>query len=129
MSTEQWLKLMSRIRFRGATEAPREDNTPDVRSPFVKDADRIIFSSAFRRLQDKTQVHPFPETDYVRTRLTHSLEVTSFGSIQQGQHARTITQAAAADRVVAVDLDDRHVFVLGALSTQADLILDRGLGL
>ena len=79
MSAEQWLKLMSRSRFRGATEAPHEGNTPDVRSPFVKDADRIIFSSAFRRLQDKTQVHPFPETDYVRTRLTHSLEVTSVG--------------------------------------------------
>ena len=70
---------MSRKRFRGATEPPREDKVSDARSPFVKDVDRIIFSSAFRRLQDKTQVHSFPETDYVRTRLTHSLEVTSVG--------------------------------------------------
>lgn len=49
------------------------------RSPFQKDWDRIIFSSAFRRLQDKTQVHALPESDYVRNRLTHSLEVASVG--------------------------------------------------
>jgi dGTPase len=41
------------------------------RSPFQKDWDRVVFSSAFRRLQDKTQVHSLPESDYVRTRLTH----------------------------------------------------------
>ncbi|UKV15238.1 deoxyguanosinetriphosphate triphosphohydrolase [Thalassospiraceae bacterium SW-3-3] len=46
------------------------------RSDFHKDYDRIIFSSAFRRLQRKTQVHPLPENDNVHTRLTHSLEVS-----------------------------------------------------
>ncbi|MCH7937312.1 MAG: dNTP triphosphohydrolase [Proteobacteria bacterium] len=45
----------------------------------MKDTDRIIYSSPFRRLQDKTQVHPFPGTDYIRTRLTHSLEVSTVG--------------------------------------------------
>jgi dGTPase len=49
------------------------------RSPFLKDWDRIVFSSAFRRLQDKTQVHSLPKSDYVRTRLTHSLEASSVG--------------------------------------------------
>ncbi len=49
------------------------------RSPFHKDQDRIVFSSAFRRLQDKTQVHSLIESDYVRTRLTHSMEVASVG--------------------------------------------------
>jgi dGTPase len=49
------------------------------RSPFQIDSDRIIFSSAFRRLQDKTQVFPLADNDYVRTRLTHSLEVASVG--------------------------------------------------
>src|SRR3982751_2221195 len=54
--------------------------TPDpARSNFQVDGDRLIFSSAFRRLQDKTQVHPLAENDYVRTRLTHSLEVASVG--------------------------------------------------
>ncbi len=49
------------------------------RSAFERDYDRIIFSHPFRRLQDKTQVHPLPEHDFVHTRLTHSLEVSSVG--------------------------------------------------
>lgn len=51
----------------------------DARSPFQRDYDRIVFSSAFRRLQDKTQVFPLAESDYVRTRLTHSIEVSCVG--------------------------------------------------
>ena len=47
------------------------------RSSFDRDFDRIIFSHPFRRLQDKTQVHPLPEHDFVHNRLTHSLEVSS----------------------------------------------------
>ena len=50
-----------------------------LRSEFHKDYDRIIFSSAFRRLSDKTQVVPFPQSDYTRRRLTHSLEVSCVG--------------------------------------------------
>lgn len=49
------------------------------RSEFEKDYDRIIFSAPFRNLQDKTQVFPLPENDFVHTRLTHSLEVSSVG--------------------------------------------------
>jgi dGTPase len=49
------------------------------RSPFQQDFDRISFSSAFRRLQDKAQVFPLAENDYVRTRLTHSMEVACVG--------------------------------------------------
>lgn len=49
------------------------------RSEFQRDFDRIVFSSAFRRMQDKTQVFPLAQNDYVRTRLTHSLEVASVG--------------------------------------------------
>ncbi len=49
------------------------------RRPFEVDADRILFSPAFRRLQDKTQVHGPAGNDYVRTRLTHSLEVSRVG--------------------------------------------------
>lgn len=49
------------------------------RSGFQKDFDRIIFSSAFRRLQNKTQVFPLPGSTFVHNRLTHSLEVASVG--------------------------------------------------
>jgi len=49
------------------------------RSRFEQDFDRIIFSFPFRKLQDKTQVFPLPEEDFVHTRLTHSLEVSSVG--------------------------------------------------
>jgi dGTPase len=54
-------------------------NDADNRSAFEKDYDQIIYSYPFRRLQDKTQVIPFPEYDFVHTRLTHSLEVASIG--------------------------------------------------
>jgi len=43
---------------------------------FEVDYDRVVFSSYFRSLQDKTQVIPFSKTDFVHTRLTHSLEVS-----------------------------------------------------
>jgi len=49
------------------------------RSAFQRDFDRIIFSSSFRRMQDKTQVFPVPESDFVHNRLTHSLEVAMVG--------------------------------------------------
>ena len=64
--------------------AKRKGQKPGIssessRSAFEQDYDRIIFSHPFRRLQDKTQVHPLPEHDFVHTRLTHSLEVSSVG--------------------------------------------------
>jgi dGTPase len=68
-----WAHLISAERFKAPAEAERQ------RSPFQRDSDRIVFSAAFRRLQDKTQVHPFPDSDYVRRRLTHSLEVSCVG--------------------------------------------------
>ncbi len=58
---------------------PYSGNTLEGRSQFQKDFDRIVFSPAFRRLQDKTQVFPLPESDFVHTRLTHSLEVSVVG--------------------------------------------------
>ena len=50
-----------------------------ARSGFQRDYDRLIFSSAFRRLQNKTQVFPLPDLAFVHNRLTHSLEVASVG--------------------------------------------------
>lgn len=54
-------------------------NSIEIRTEFQRDFDRIIFSSAFRRLQNKTQVFPLPGSVFVHNRLTHSLEVASVG--------------------------------------------------
>lgn len=69
-----WNQLLSSHRLNQKAES-----TESSRSAFEQDYDRIIFSHPFRRLQDKTQVHPLPEHDFVHTRLTHSLEVSSVG--------------------------------------------------
>lgn len=53
-------------------------NPKDIRSEFRKDYHRIVGSASFRRLQDKAQVYPLRRGDFVRTRLTHSVEVSSF---------------------------------------------------
>ena len=55
------------------------DNRHQTRSDFQRDYDRLIFSSPFRRLQNKTQVFPLPGSIFVHNRLTHSLEVSSVG--------------------------------------------------
>jgi len=70
-----WRRLLSARRLVDVAPEPYDV----ARSPFQKDFDRIVFCSAFRRLQDKTQVHPLSDNDYIRTRLTHSLEVASVG--------------------------------------------------
>ena len=70
-----WLQLLSNKRPGEKDTAPHDE----TRSRFEQDIDRIIFSHPFRKLQDKTQVFPLPEDDFVHTRLTHSLEVSSVG--------------------------------------------------
>ena len=72
----EWEQLISTERF-GIDE--REVSIYDKRTAFESDIDRIIFSSSFRRLSKKTQVHPFSKNDHVHTRLTHSLEVAQVG--------------------------------------------------
>ena len=80
------LPWASRGRLHAEPEAP-------TRSPFQRDRDRIIHSTAFRRLKHKTQVFVYHEGDHYRTRLTHSLEVA--------QIARTICRTLRLDEDLA----------------------------
>lgn len=73
----EWKQLLSSERIRGMKRGSVSTN--DLRSEFEKDYHRIIGSASFRRLQDKTQVFPLDQSDFIRTRLTHSLEVSSLG--------------------------------------------------
>ena len=74
----EWEKLLSGQRSRQAGSPAKYIKSADLRSEFEKDYHRIIGSASFRRLQDKTQVFPLDKSDFIRTRLTHSLEVSSF---------------------------------------------------
>lgn len=72
-----WKKLLSAKRW--GYEYREIKNQDMARSEFQRDYDRLIFSSPFRRLQNKTQVFPLPGSVFVHNRLTHSLEVASVG--------------------------------------------------
>lgn len=70
-----WKDLLCEERIRSIHKSAVSN---DLRTEFEKDYHRIIGSASFRRLQDKTQVFPLDKSDFIRTRLTHSLEVSSF---------------------------------------------------
>lgn len=95
-------------------------NNAVSRSAFEQDYDRIIFSHPFRRLQDKTQVHPLPEHDFVHTRLTHSLEVSSVGR----SLGRTVGEVILGRQP---DLRETYtLFDFGAIVAAASLAHDLG---
>lgn len=95
MTAMQWSQLLNADRY-GDVQASTSLETG--RTPFHKDHDRIIFSSAFRRLDRKTQVHPLTENDHIHTRLTHSLEVSCIGrslATRVGQGLKTLPSSIA----------------------------------
>src|SRR6218665_3493683 len=92
----------------------------EVRTEYQRDFDRLIFSSGFRRLQNKTQVFPLPGSAYVHNRLTHSLEVASVG--------RSI--GTIVGRMIAKELEgeirDFYNYELSAVIASACLAHDIG---
>ena len=84
------------------------DNKGGIRSDFQRDYDRLIFSSPFRRLQNKTQVFPLPGSIFVHNRLTHSLEVASVGKSLANEVARSLGVKYAGEPWVAKlhDIDE-----------------------
>lgn len=110
----QWSQLLSTARL-GKSTLEKPD---PQRSSFQRDYDRIIFSSAFRRMQDKTQVFPLAESDYVRTRLTHSLEAACVG--------RSLGTVIGASVVARHQLTELHASDVGAIVAAACLSHDIG---
>lgn len=110
----QWSSLLSSQRI-----GSKKSSTGIFRSAFEQDYDRIIFSHPFRRLQDKTQVHPLPEHDFVHTRLTHSLEVSSVGRSLGKKVGETVLQRHG-------ELSDYSSFDFGAIVAAASLAHDLG---
>ena len=72
----EWKKLLTQVRLKEEKKDPESFDDYYI-SPFERDFERIVSSAAFRRLQDKTQVFPLAKSDFVRTRLTHSIEVST----------------------------------------------------
>ncbi len=79
--SERWRQLISprRVGPLSDQQAPQQATPDELRTAYDIDYDRIVFSSAFRSLHDKTQVFPLSTSDYTRTRLTHSIEASSVG--------------------------------------------------
>lgn len=90
MGEMRWEKLLSPIRLGAESDEILDLNF--TRTQFQRDYDRIIFSSPFRRLQNKTQVFPLPGSVFVHNRLTHSLEVASVGRSLGNMLVNTILQ-------------------------------------
>ena len=112
-----WEQLLSAKRL--GLEDREFKNTDEIRSQFQRDYDRIIFSSPFRRLQNKTQVFPLPGSVFVHNRLTHSLEVASVG--------RSIANLIAQELRKRDDIQNKEILnELGSIVSAACLAHDMG---
>jgi dGTPase len=121
-----WQKLLSTKRvsdFSHCDSKCKESQLHDPRSPYEKDFDQITFSYAFRRLQDKTQVIPFPKFDFVHTRLTHSLEVASVGRSLGKMAAKIIFKELDPKFLIEENINDSDI---GSLVASACLAHDIG---
>lgn len=112
-----WDQLLSAKRL--GLENREIKNTDEIRSQFQRDYDRIIFSSPFRRLQNKTQVFPLPGSVFVHNRLTHSLEVASVG--------RSIANLVAQELKSHHNISNKEILnELGSIVSAACLAHDMG---
>lgn len=110
-----WSDLISYRRF------GYQSSGEATRSAFTRDYDRIIFMSAFRRLQNKTQVFPLPGNVFVHNRLTHSLEVASVG-----RSLGSFVGTEIASMIEETEVQDFYRFELGGVVASACLAHDLG---
>lgn len=111
---QKWELLLQDMRFREKTPSISTDG----RNPFENDYGRLISSSPIRRLQDKTQVFPLEQSDYIRTRLTHSLEVSYIAS--------SIGQSIENILIEKKEIDQSKKGYLSSLLRVSGLIHDLG---
>ena len=111
-----WQTLISSRRY-GKSNAPRP--LEERRTEFQRDYDRLIFSAAFRRMQNKTQVFPLPGSIFVHNRLTHSLEVSSVGRSLGTDVARELVRLHPG-------LEQTEITGMGAIVSAACLAHDLG---
>ncbi len=116
-----WEQLLSLKRF-GDTHKRLRKEQDETRLGFEVDYDRIIFSSEFRSLQDKTQVVPLSKTDFVHTRLTHSLEVSVVGR----SLGRKVGQKVLEKHPYLKDVHGYQINDFGAIVAAAALAHDIG---
>ncbi|WP_449420491.1 deoxyguanosinetriphosphate triphosphohydrolase [Phormidium nigroviride] len=98
----QWNKLLTRQRL----GKDKPEKPEDARTSFQRDYDRLVFSSPFRRLKDKTQVFSLAKNDYIRTRLIHSLEVSCVGRSLGTIVGDEIKERHTLDEFTASDFGD-----------------------
>ena len=114
-----WNKLLCAKRIRELRGGrPSAQTAQDLRSQFDRDYDRAVFSTPVRRLQDKTQVFPLEPNDAVRTRLTHSLEVSTL--------ARGLTRAVTQWLVDKGHITSPQALGIEAIAATCGLIHDLG---
>ena len=111
-----WHQLISNKRL---GQEDQHYQKKDDRTEFHRDYDRLIFSSPFRRLQNKTQVFPLPGSIFVHNRLTHSLEVASVGRSLGDDVAHRLLMKHT-------ELKDSHIMECGSIVSAACLAHDMG---
>lgn len=113
-----WSRLVSDKRF-GLEDY--HDTKGGIRTDFQRDYDRLVFSSPFRRLQNKTQVFPLPGSIFVHNRLTHSIEVACVGRSLANEVSRELSRRHAGDQATL-----RALEAIGDIVAAACLAHDLG---
>lgn len=114
-SVKRWNQLLNDKRERDTLVTK---SIYDKRNPFENDYSRLISSAPIRRLQDKTQVFPLEKSDFIRTRLTHSLEVSSI--------AKSIGKSIEKILIEEKYLDEKKDSEISMLLTNSGLVHDLG---
>lgn len=109
-----WDDLLSTVKLGSVETEPPEFARYPI-NEFEKDYNRIVSSAAFRRLQDKTQVFPLDKSDFVRTRLTHSIEVSTIARQLGIMISKNTTSYRPADIDAAAAEDIASVLLCAGL--------------